>query len=75
MTQASGSPCWPTSSTSLPFGSMLRIVAKMSTSFAVLETQMLSTTGPVTSMSSFIGGVSKEIPRGILPGREGALWP
>ncbi len=54
---------------------MLRIVAKMSTSSAVLDTQRLSTMGPVISVSSFIGGVSNEMPRGILPGRVGAACP
>ena len=48
---------------------LLRIVAKRSMSSVVLDTQRVSTAGPVTSMSSFNVGVSKDTPsRGRLPG-------
>src|SRR5665647_819192 len=51
VTHGTGWPCWPTSHTSLPSGPMLRIVAKISMSSEVLDTQSLSTIGPVTSVS------------------------
>src|SRR6185503_16946973 len=61
--------CCPTSQTSWPSRSILRRVAKISRSSVVLETQRVSTTGPVTSRSSLNGAVSKDTPsRGKLPG-------
>ena len=42
---------------------MLRIVTKISISSDVLDTQIFSTSGPVTSVSSSIGSVSNDTPR------------
>src|SRR5262249_61060329 len=55
-------PCCPTSSTSLPSGSMLRSVRNRSMSSLALETQSCAASGPVISVSCSSGGVISEMP-------------